>query len=244
MPWPASPPSTFCQEKVTTSSLPKSSALREGGRGGVADRQPLPVGGDPIGVRNAHARGGAVPGEDHVPGPGIDRGEVGQLAIGGLDDPRVLELELFRDVGHPAFAEAFPGQHVDRARRRASTTGPSRRRRCRTPARCRCGSRPGPRSTSRVRSIARFRRALPIFARCERPSASSLGVAGSSRGAWRRGRTRKTARAGARRASWPCRSILPDGRPSVGRGLPPPLMWELAAGGQARVIGVSRDPKK
>ena len=25
MPWPASPPSTFCQEKVTTSSLPKSS---------------------------------------------------------------------------------------------------------------------------------------------------------------------------------------------------------------------------
>jgi hypothetical protein len=24
-------------------------------------------------------------------------------------------------------------------------------------------------------------------------------------------------------------SILPDGRPSVGRGLPPPLMWELPA---------------
>ena len=66
MPCAASPPSTFCQEKVTTSSLAQVEPLREGGRGGVADRQALAVRGDPVAVRHAHAGGGAVPGEDHV----------------------------------------------------------------------------------------------------------------------------------------------------------------------------------
>ena len=41
--------------------------------------------------------------------------EVGQLAVGGLDDAGVVELELLDHVGDPAFAEAFPGQHVDAA---------------------------------------------------------------------------------------------------------------------------------
>jgi hypothetical protein len=41
MPCAASPPSTFCQEKVVTSSLSKVERLRERGGGGVADRQAL-----------------------------------------------------------------------------------------------------------------------------------------------------------------------------------------------------------
>ena len=41
MPCAASPPSTFCQEKVTTSSFAPVERLREAGRGGVADGQPL-----------------------------------------------------------------------------------------------------------------------------------------------------------------------------------------------------------
>ena len=114
MPCAASPPSTFCQEKVTTSSLSHGRSMREGGRGRVADRQALAVGRDPVAVRHAHARGGAVPGEDHVVVE-IDRGEIGQLAIAARDLARVLQLQLLDHVGDPALAEAFPGQHVDAA---------------------------------------------------------------------------------------------------------------------------------
>ena len=66
MPCAASPPSTFCQEKVDDIELRPVEILREGRRGRVADRQPLAVGGDPVGVRHAHARRRAVPGEDDV----------------------------------------------------------------------------------------------------------------------------------------------------------------------------------
>ena len=90
MPCAASPPSTFCQEKVTTSSLSQASVLREGGRGRVADRQPFAVGGDPVAVRHAHAGGRAVPGEDDV-ALEIDLGEIGQLAVGRFEDAHVLE---------------------------------------------------------------------------------------------------------------------------------------------------------
>jgi len=51
-------------------------ALRKGGRGGVADREPRAVGRDPVAVDDAHARGGAVPGEHHVARP-VDPGEIG-----------------------------------------------------------------------------------------------------------------------------------------------------------------------
>ena len=40
--------------------------LREGRRGGVAEGQPLAVGGDPVAVRHPRAGGGAVPGEADV----------------------------------------------------------------------------------------------------------------------------------------------------------------------------------
>ena len=89
--------------------------LREGGRGRVADRQSGPVGGDPIGVGDPYPRRRAVPGEDDV-ACRIDLGKVGQFAVAGLQHGRVFELELLDDVGHPAFAEGFPGQHGHRAR--------------------------------------------------------------------------------------------------------------------------------
>ena len=40
--------------------------LREGGGGRVANRQALAIGGDPVGIGDAHARSRAVPGEDDV----------------------------------------------------------------------------------------------------------------------------------------------------------------------------------
>ncbi len=67
---------------------------------------------DPVGVGHAHARGGAVPGEDDV-GVGIDLGEIGDLAITRVKLGDVLELQFLDDVGDPAFAEGFPGDGGD-----------------------------------------------------------------------------------------------------------------------------------
>ena len=47
-------------------------------RGRVADGEARAVVGDPVAVGHAHARSGAVPGEDDV-AVGVDRGEIGQL---------------------------------------------------------------------------------------------------------------------------------------------------------------------
>jgi hypothetical protein len=76
--------------------------------------RPSPVGGDEIGVRHAHARGGAVPGEDHV-AVEIDGRKIRQLAVSGGDLAHVVELQLLDHVGDPAFAEALPGHHVGAA---------------------------------------------------------------------------------------------------------------------------------
>ena len=56
--------------------------LRERGRGRVADRKSGAIGGNPVGIGHAHARGGAVPGEDDV-ACRIDAGQIGQFAIAG-----------------------------------------------------------------------------------------------------------------------------------------------------------------
>ena len=88
--------------------------LGEHRRGGVGEGEAGAVGGDPVAVRHAHARGGAVPGEQHVAAE-IDLGEIGQLAVLGLEDAQVGELELLGDVRHPALAEALPGQRIDAA---------------------------------------------------------------------------------------------------------------------------------
>ena len=65
MPCPPSPPSTFCHEKVATSILSQRCRKRTP-RWCVGEAEPVAAGRDPVGVRNAHARGGAVPGEQHV----------------------------------------------------------------------------------------------------------------------------------------------------------------------------------
>ena len=174
MPCAASPPSAFCQEKVTTSSLVQSSVCANAAEVASQMVRPCAVGRDPVGVRHAHARGGAVPGEHHVGLPDRPWTRSGKLAVRRLQHRHVLELELLLDVADPAFAERFPGQHGDRARRRAATTAPSRRRRCRRPARCRCDNPRALRSTSRVRSMARLSFALPILDRCERPRTASV----------------------------------------------------------------------
>src|SRR6516165_9555391 len=67
MPCAASPPSTFCQEKVATSSFGQS-------KSGA-------IGGDPIRVWDARAGCRAVPGEDDV-ACRIDGGKIWQFAIG------------------------------------------------------------------------------------------------------------------------------------------------------------------
>ena len=86
---------------------------REGGRGRIANGQAFAVRGDPIAVRHAHARRGAVPQEDDVVAWGPSVFQIGQLAIAGFDDARVFQLQLLDDVGDPILAEALPGEHVD-----------------------------------------------------------------------------------------------------------------------------------
>ena len=63
-------------------------------------------------VRHAHARGGAVPGEDDV-GLRIDLGEVGDLTVSRVELGDVLELQFLDDVADPALAEGFPGERGD-----------------------------------------------------------------------------------------------------------------------------------
>ena len=89
--------------------------LRKSSRGRVADRQTLAVSRNEIGIGNAHAGGGAVPGEDHV-AVEIDVGKVRAARHNRrFELAGVLELELLDDIGDPASAEAFPGNHVDAA---------------------------------------------------------------------------------------------------------------------------------
>src|SRR6516162_6372804 len=54
------------------------------------------------------------------------------------------------------------------------------------------------------------------------------GFAGSSPGAWRKVQTKNAAHAAARGGSLTSWPILPDSRPSVGRGVPPPEIGEWA----------------
>ncbi len=45
----------------------------------------------------------------------IDLAEIGKLAIGRLQDARILELQLLHDVADPAFAKTLPGEKIDGA---------------------------------------------------------------------------------------------------------------------------------
>ena len=115
MPCAASPPSAFCQEKVTTSSLSKARSWAKAAEVASQMVRPSRSAGIQSPFGHAHAGGRAVPGEDHVVGE-VDLAEVGQLAVVGLDGAGVLELQLLDDVGHPAERRSFPR----RARRPAA----------------------------------------------------------------------------------------------------------------------------
>ena len=86
--------------------------LREHGGGCIGEGQALAVCWHPIIIGHAHARRGAVGGEQHV-GAEISSGQVGQFAVGRGDNGGV-ELELLGSIGDPAFAEAFPGDGRNR----------------------------------------------------------------------------------------------------------------------------------
>ena len=89
--------------------------LRESGRRRVANGEAFAGRADPVGVRHAHARGGAVPGEDDV-GSRIGLGEIGKIAIAGMQLGDVLQLQFLDDVADPALAEGFPGDGGDGTR--------------------------------------------------------------------------------------------------------------------------------
>ncbi len=95
--------------------LRKIEVLRKRSRGRVADREAFAVCRNPVRVRYAHARGRAVPGENHIVRK-IHLCEIGQFAVRRLGDLRVFQLQLLHDVGRPAFAERFPRQYLDTAR--------------------------------------------------------------------------------------------------------------------------------
>ena len=84
--------------------------LGEGGAGRVADGDAFAVGGDEVGVRDADARGGAVPGEDQI-GVGAHLAEVRQFAVRRIQDFGG-KLQLLNDVRHPILAEALEGEKL------------------------------------------------------------------------------------------------------------------------------------
>jgi hypothetical protein len=88
--------------------------LREYRGGRIADGETFAVARDPISIRDADARCGAVPGKNNV-AIEIDLAEVRQLAIGRDHRPYIRKLELLEDIDHPFLAKSFPGEHVDAA---------------------------------------------------------------------------------------------------------------------------------
>ena len=78
MPCCASPPSTFCQDQVTTSSLGQGSSMAKAAEVASQRVRPGAVVRDPVAIGHPHARGGAVPAEHHVAVP--DRPRRGRAA--------------------------------------------------------------------------------------------------------------------------------------------------------------------
>ena len=100
---------------MTTSSLAKSRSCAKRGRGGVADRQALAVSRDEIGIGTRTPE--VVPFQVKTTSRSkstVD--EIGKLAVIGIELADIRELQLLDDIGDPAGAEAFPGDHVDAAR--------------------------------------------------------------------------------------------------------------------------------
>ena len=89
-------------------------SLGKGGGSCIADRQALAVGGDPIAIGDTHARRRSIPGENDIIVE-IDGLEIDNLAIACFQGADVFQFQLIDDIGHPAFAKGFPGEHIDAA---------------------------------------------------------------------------------------------------------------------------------
>ena len=177
--------------------------LREAGGGGVADGDPFPVGGDEVAVRHAHARGGAVPGEDQI-GVGAHLAQVRQLAVRARPAPRrrASAASPHRSPS-PCRSSRRPGAAPGAGP--ASTTWPSPPRRCPSPARCRSDSRPEPPAP---RGCGRWRpegAPCPILERCERPRTALERFSGFHPGCLAHGPEEKSGHAGFMAGFWACR---------------------------------------
>ena len=116
MPCAASPPSTFCQEKVTTSSFAKSSFCAKAAE--VASQMVRPSRSAAIQSAFGTRTPEVVPFQVKTTSRFLVStfAEIGQLAVSApLMTRASVELELLDHVRDPALAEALPGQHVDRA---------------------------------------------------------------------------------------------------------------------------------
>ena len=229
---------------MATSILSHGMSAAKMPEGGVADRQAGPIFGDPVGVRHAHARGGAVPGEHDVGRP-VDLGEVRQRAIGRLEHGGV-QLQLLELRRSPSLRRSFPRRASSSCAGRAATTSPSPARRYLRRGQCRDDA---------SRAASGCAASCPSRGRCGSCRAWS-GANGpgwrwrahryASRAAWRRGRTRNggaeafrptwPAPRGGRQPKWRPRWRYPSmylssqrARAALGRRGPPALLVAWAA---------------
>ena len=87
---------------------------REDRAGGIVDRHAFAARGKPVGVGDLGARRGAVPGEHDVIVLRNAR-QVGNLAVIGIHDGQLRQLELLDRILDPDIAEAFPRRDGRRA---------------------------------------------------------------------------------------------------------------------------------
>ena len=230
MPCAASPPSTFCQEKVTTSSLEKSSSCAKAAE--VASQIVSPSRSAAIQSASGTRTPEVVPFQVKTTSRVLvsTLREVGQLAVRRLDDAGVRELELLDHVRDPALAEALPGQHVDRA---GAEQRPQRHL-----DRAGVGGRHDADAVigRHVQHLAGEvdgelqARLAELGAMRAAEACRSSGCARDHPGRLAQGPDEKKGARGRAAGMWSCGSILTDGRLSVGRGVPPTGMTEPARG--------------
>lgn len=112
MPCAASPPSAFCQEKVTTSSLAQSRGCANAAEVASQMVRPSRVAliQSAFGTRTPEV----VPFQVKTTSDfRIDLGEVGDLTVSRVELGDVLELQFLDDVADPALAKGFPGERGD-----------------------------------------------------------------------------------------------------------------------------------
>ena len=196
MPCAASPPSTFCQDQVTTSSLSQGSSIANTAEVASHSVSPSRSRGiqSPFGTRTPEV----VPFHVKITSRSKSHAARDPAAPHTARRSRARRAELLASRRRPSPGRSSP----TRARRpragRAATTSPSRSRPYPRPARCRGGNPRAVPSNALLRSITAFRRSLPIFARCERPSAASFSASRLQPGRLAQGPEENSGRSGRR----------------------------------------------